>query len=226
MKIKIILGFCFVSLLQLHVVNAQSPNDLLTLKNMNHGLLNQLVMQEVNAIRQAKGVDALDSNKVLHDLSVQYHSTFEFRRFNKPTSIERRIKRAVHDDARKKGFTGGIVVPVCGQYYALDYDGKSDFFYNKADEKTELKMYYGPKSKSKRKDVEVKPIPHHTYQSFAKAIVKNLNSENKKQLFKEAYKWGEVHLQWHYKSLYRNHKIPKIKAIFILSGYETALIRD
>lgn len=205
---------------------AQSPTDALTLKNMNHKLLNSLVREEINILRAQKKVPPMDTNTVLQSLCKQYQSNFENRRFNKPSLIEKKILRSVYSDSKKRGFTGGIITPIAGEYYALDYDGKSEFFYDKEDEQTALKLFYGPKKKSERTSKNTKAIPYHTYQSFAKALVANLVSNNKKELYKESYRWSEVHLQWHYKSLHKNHQIPVIKAVILLAGYQTALMRD
>jgi len=61
--------------------------------------------------------------------------------------------------------------------------------------------------------------------SFAKQLLSNLESDNKKNLYSKSYKWGGLHLQWYYKSINKN-KIPQIKMIFILGGYQTAGMWD
>ena len=97
--------------------------------------------------------------------------------------------------------------------------------YNKSDTDTEFHLFYGEKPKKRDKDKSRLEIPHHSYLSFAKQLLSNLESDNKKNLYSKSYKWGGLHLQWYYKSINKN-KIPQIKMIFILGGYQTAGMWD
>lgn len=197
----------------------------LTLKNYDAEILNTELLKEVNRIRAKRDINPLTQQEGLDKLPKIYQSELEFRRFSNSSSIERKVSKTLYEKAKKQGFTGGLLLPICGQDYALDYDRKSDFFHDKDDTSTELHIFYGSKSKSKRKEEDVYPIPYHTYNSLAKSIVKNLNSENRKELFNPAYKWVAVHAQWDYKSLNKNSKVPYMKVIFIVGGFQTALMR-
>jgi hypothetical protein len=135
------------------------------------------------------------------------------------------MDRTIYDKKELKKLDASLLLPICGEYYGVNYIEGKEFFFDEEDTDTDLHLFYGPRSKSKRRNADTSPIPYHTYEEFAKKFFDNMESERKKELFNKAYKWGAVKLQWNYKSLYKN-KIPKIKAVFILSGYQTALIRD
>tara|TARA_Y100000766_G_C18833018_1_gene569044 strand:+ start:447 stop:1160 length:714 start_codon:yes stop_codon:yes gene_type:complete len=196
----------------------------LGVKTLNHTLLNETVFKLVNNKRRKKGLDALNYASALNKVSLQFQDKLELRRFTNTSSIERKIGRTLYNKTKSAGFDGGLVVPVVGEYEALDYDGKSEFFYNRNEKQSEFKLFYGKKPRKSELNPSRTEIQPLDYYNFAKKILKKLESENKKELYSKAYKWGGVHLQWYYKSL-NKRKIPQIKMIFILGGYATAGMR-
>lgn len=196
----------------------------LGVKTLNHTLLNETVFKLVNNKRRKKGLDALTYASALNKVSLKFQDKLELRRFANTSSIERKISRTLYNKTKSAGFDGGLVVPVVGEYEALDYDGKSEFFYNRNEKQSEFKLFYGKKPRKSELNPSRTEIQALDYYSFAKKILKKIESENKKELYSKAYKWGGVHLQWYYKSL-NKRKIPQIKMIFILGGYATAGMR-
>ena len=201
-----------------------AKTEKLGIQTLNHNLLNKIVFQLVNKKRQKKGLDSLEYTTALNKVSHAFQDKLELRRFTNTSSIERKINRTLYSQTKNAGFDGGLVVPVVGESEALDYDGKSEFFYNKNNKKSEFKLFYGKKPRKSELNPSRKEIQALDYYSFAKTILKKLESENKKELYSKAYKWGGLHLQWYYKSL-NKRKIPQIKMVFILGGYATAGMR-
>lgn len=196
----------------------------LSINNLNNNHLNSIVLQLVNVKRRKKGLDTLAQTPALNEVSLKFQDKLELRRFSNSSSIERKINRTLYYKTKSAGFNGGLVIPVVGEFEALDYDGKSEFFYDKEDKKTEFKLFYGKKPRRSELNPIRKEIQALDYYSFARKILKKLESENKKQLYSKSFKWGGLHLQWHYKSL-NKRKIPQIKMIFILGGYATIGMR-
>ncbi len=196
-------------------------NKLLSVNGFDEDLMNDLVFSLVNKERIRKGVEVLDKEETLSAVAKEYQSKFEFRRFKNVGKIERKVERKLVLKTRDLGFKGGLVLPVVAQEEAIDYKNGKLFFYDKKDFKTEFHLFYGEKPRKTDKDKTRAEIPHHSYLSFAKDLLQNLASKNKKNLYSKSYKWGGLHLQWYYKSINKK-KIPRIKMIFILGGYQTA----
>ena len=201
-----------------------AKTEKLSVKTLNNKLLNETVFQLVNLKRRKKGLDVLTFTSALNKVSLKFQDKLELRRFTNTSSIERKIGRTLYNKTKNAGFDGGLVVPVVGEYEALDYDGKSEFFYDKNEKQSEFKLFYGKKPRKSEPNPFREEIQALDYYSFGKKILKKLESENKKELYSKAYKWGGIHLQWYYKSL-NKRKIPQIKMIFILGGYATAGMR-
>lgn len=226
MKIKLLLSFAIIICAGFHPEPIQqSASQPLTLDGTDHELLNKIVFEYVNELRVKKGKTVLEHDTQLLEIAEEYQTEFQFRRFHDPSRYERKMDRTIYDKKAKRKIDASLLLPICAQYHAIDYTEGKEFFFDDEDTDTELHLFYGPRSKSKRKDAVITPIPYHSYKSFAKKLIDNMESERKKELLNKAYKWGAVKLQWNYKTLYKN-RIPKIKAVFILAGYQTALIRD
>lgn len=207
-----------------YIYKKSAKEKLLGVKTLDHNLLNKIVFQLVNKKRQKKGLDSLKFSLELSKISLNFQDKLELRRFTNTSSIERKINRTLYSKTKKGGFDGGLVIPVIAESEALDYNGKSEFFYNKISKNSEFKLFYGKKPRKSELNpsrVEIKALD---YYSFAKKLLKKIESENKKELYSKAYKWGGLHLQWYYKSL-NKRKIPQIKMIFILGGFATAGMR-
>ena len=203
----------------------QSENQLLSVRSFDEQVMNNLIFRLVNEKRVKKGLEALEHEPALSSVAKQYQSKLEFRRFRYPEKIERKIERKLSFKTRRLGFKGGLVLPIVGQGNAIDYKKGADFFYDKKENDTEFHLFYGDKPRKKDKDKFRAGIPHHSYLSFAKNFLKGLESKNKKKLYSKSYKWGGLHLQWYYKSINKK-KIPQLKMIFILGGYQTSGMWD
>lgn len=207
-----------------NALQATSSTEKITVRSFDHTLLNKTVFSLVNEKRIKKGLDTLEYTAALNDVAIKYQDELEFRRFKNTPSIERKINKSLYQRTRKAGFDGGLVLPVVGEYEALDYDGKKEFFLNKSNNESEFKLFYGKKPRKSEANPTRQPIEALNYDAFSKKILKKLESENRKQLYSKVYKWGGLHLQWYYKSL-NKRKIPQIKMVFLLGGYATAGMR-
>tara|TARA_B110000211_G_C14077221_1_gene552759 strand:+ start:1174 stop:1854 length:681 start_codon:yes stop_codon:yes gene_type:complete len=203
----------------------KNTDELLSVRGFDEQVMNDLIFNLVNNKRVAKGLEVLKYETALSTVAKQFQSKFEFRRFKYPEKIERKIERKLALKTRNLGFKGGLVLPIVGQGAGVDYKKGEDFFYDKKETETEFHLFYGNKPKKKDKDKSRVEIPHHTYLSFAKAFLKKLDSKNKKKLYSKSYKWGGLYFQWYYKSINKK-KIPQMKMIFILGGYQTAGMWD
>ena len=201
-----------------------AKTEKLSVNNLKNELLNTTFFRLVNDKRRKKGLDTLVYTTALNKVSFKFQDKLELRRFSNSSSIERKINRTLYNRTKNEGFDGGLVIPIVGEFEALDYDGKSEFYYNKEDKQSEFKLFYGKRPKRSELNPSRKEIEVLDYYSFARTILKQLESENKKNLYSKAFKWGGLHLQWYYKSL-NKRKIPQIKMIFILGGYATAGMR-
>lgn len=205
-------------------VFSSNSEEKLTLRTLNHYKLNHVLFGLINEKRTKKGLDTLEYKSSLCEVAIKYQDEFEFRRFKNTPSIERKINKSLYEKTKKAGFDGGLVLPVVGEFNALAYDGKQEFFLDKNNKSSEFKLFYGKKPRKSEVNPVREEIEALDYFTFAKQVLKNLNSENKKQLYSKVYKWGGLHLQWHYKSL-NKRKIPQIKMVFLLGGYATAGMR-
>lgn len=212
------------ALFEIELNYSSVKKEKLSIRNLNNNLLNSIVLQLVNAKRKRKGLDTLAHTPALSKVSLSFQDKLELRRFSNSSSIERKINRTLYHKTKNAGFDGGLVIPVVGEFEALDYDGKSEFFYDKENKNSEFKLFYGKKPRKSELNHSRREIQALNYYSFARKILKRLESENKKNLYSKAFKSGGLHLQWYYKSL-NKRKIPQIKMIFILGGYATAGMR-
>lgn len=198
-----------------------SHNSDLTVAEFNENLLNSLVFNLVNKRRVEKGLDSLVYNEALSTVCRKYQSKFEFRRFTSPEKVEKKIERSLHAETQKLGFKGGLVLPLVEQSNGIAYDDGELYFFNKKDKETEFHLFYGTKPKKKDEDQDRDEIPHHSYLSFANEMLDGLSVSHRKKIYSKSYKWGGLHLQWYYKSINKN-RIPQMKMIFVLGGYQTA----
>lgn len=199
----------------------QSADADLSVKDYNEHLLNTVVFDLINTQRVEKGLDSLVFEEALSTASRKFQSKFEFRRFTTPEKVEKKIDRTLHAETKKLGFKGGLVLPIAAQSNGIAYDEGQLYFFNKKDTETEFHLFYGVKPKKKDVNQDRDEIPHHSYTSFAKDMLENLSASHKKKIFSKSYKWGGLHLQWYYKSMNKN-RIPQMKMILVLGGYQTA----
>lgn len=216
----ILIVVCFGFVMKSNVGDLD-PNADLSVKNYDERLLNKLVFNLINKNRVEKGLEALDYEEALSTACRKYQSKFEFRRFTTPEKVEKKIDRDLHAQTKKLGFKGGLVMPVVAQSNGIAYDEGQLYFFNKKDTETEFHLFYGQKPKKKDPNQDRDEIPHHTYASFAKELIENLSASHRKKIYSKSYKWGGLHLQWYYKSMNKN-RIPQMKMILVLGGYQTA----
>ena len=201
-----------------------AKTETLGVRTLNNTLLNKTILFLINKKRKKKGLEVLKYDSSLNQVSIKYQNDLEFKRFKNVGSVERKITRTLYIRTKKAGFNGGLVIPIAAECEAMDYDGKTEFFVNKNAKDSEFKLFYGKKPKKSETNPMREVVKPLNYYSLAKKLIKSLDSENKKEFYSKAYKWGGMHLQWYYKSL-NKRRMPKIKMVFLLGGYATAGIR-
>ncbi len=203
---------------------ASSLSDqVLSFKNTDRELLNATVFHLINQQRQQKKLDSLSFSAALFQVAKDFQNQLEFKTFNDPKKVDSKVNLKLEEYTKKAGFEGGLVMGISAQNKALNYDGKSEFFFDKTDKTNEFPLYYGNlKQKKQGKDLTL--IPVYTYREFAQNLIKNLPAESLKQLNNKAYQHIGVYLQWNYKSLEKN-QIPQIKLLCIIGGFQTVGMR-
>ena len=215
----------FLGFIGIGTTQVENTNQLLSVRGFDEQVMSDLIFKLINEKRIKKGLEVLKHEAALSSVAKEFQSKLEFRRFKDPEKIERKIERRLAHRTRRLGFKGGLVLPIAGQGNAINYKKGEVFFYDKKETETEFHLFYGNKPKKKDKDKIRVEIPHHSYLSFAQNFLKELESKNKKKLYSKSYKWGGLHLQWYYKSINKK-KIPQMKMIFILGGYQTSGMWD
>lgn len=214
----------YILLLPLILGFVNQADNHIGVKTFDTALLNDLVMQKINKKRVKKGLSAFVLDEHLSDLCLQYNSEFEGRNYKNTSSIERKIEKTLYTKAKKKGFKGGLILPIVADAHAMDFNDQNDFFSDKLQTTSEFKLFEGKKPAKSNKNYDYIEIKSLSYSVFADKILNELTSENKKQLYSKAFKWAGLHLQWHYKSLFKR-KLPRVKMICIVGGYQTAGMR-
>lgn len=199
--------------------------DEITPTHLDAKLVNNLLIGLINQKRIAKGLDTLEVNESLNTVCRRIQSKLEFRSFQHPDKIERKINKDLYKATRSEGFDGGLVLPVACQYNGINYKAGKAFYFDKKDESTEFQLFYGEKPRKKDLDQEVKSIDLYDYNQFAEDFLANISSSNQKYLYSKSYKWIGVQTMWYYKSIHKK-KIPQIKVVFILGGFQTAGMWD
>lgn len=199
-------------------------DERVAIKTFDVEILKQLIFDKVNETRVKKGVKALVIDDKLDELCLKYNNGFEGRNFKNTSSIERKIERTLFAKAKRKGFKGGLIMPIVGDAHAMDFNEKGEFFLDKLQTDSEFMLFAGKKPKKSDVDYQYREIESLTYAQFADRILRELTSENRKQLYSKAFKWTGFHLQWYYKSLYKR-RLPRVKMICIVGGYQTAGMR-
>ncbi len=197
----------------------------LTLADTDPELLNATVFHAINKMREQKGKEAFIYSPELQKLVTSYMSKVENKNFANGEIIRKKFLKTILKEAKEKGFKGTLVDLNVLQAQAIHYNNKI-FFYNKKDASTELHLFYGERPAKQDKKQDREAIPHYTYKGFAENLVSTLlklDAENKTT--SKAYKFSACVLQWDYSSLYKN-KIPQIKLIQIVGGFQTDLIKD
>lgn len=204
-------------------VNLSGANQSLSFKTYDAQLMNLTLAAYINEMREQKKLDSLQHSSPLQVSARYFQDLLEFKNFQNDEKHNAKINAKLLEQTKKNGFKGELVYSISGQSSALKYDGKSDFFYDKLDEQTEFKLFYGTPA-LKKQGAELKAIEVLDYQQFAQQIFRELSSDQQKILLSKTYQFQGIHLQWNYKTLEKK-MIPQIKYLIILGGFQTAGIR-
>lgn len=198
-----------------------TKNDLLTLENTDHNLLNEVVLAHINLNRAERNLSPLLLNSSLYHLAQQSQFSLEFRPFKDVKKTQSKINKSLREKLKLTAYKGRLAESVAIQHNAINYKKGEAFFHLKGDKTNKLGLYYGAKKDLKNPQTTVKKIPNYTYDQFAQAMLNTLSSKQKKILYSSTYQDIGLQLNWYYKSLHKR-KIPQLKMVAILGGYITA----
>ena len=196
-----------------------------TLADTDAELLNAAVFHAVNEMRSQKGKLPFQYSPELQKLVNVYLSKVENKSFISGEAIGKKFAKSILKDAKEKGFKGTLVDLNAVQTQAIAYNNKT-FFYNKKDVSTDLHLFYGERPAKTDKNQEREAIPFYTYKTFAEnAVAQLLKLDEENKVTSKAYKFSACVLQWDYNSLYKS-RIPQIKMLQIVGGFQTDLIKE
>jgi hypothetical protein len=190
------------------------------------GLLNACVFFTLNQYRLNKKRKAFVYSPELEKVAynyVQIQSSYKFRYYQNERD---KLFKGLETVTKIFGFPGTLVDANAAYPYALNYEGKKDFYYDRKDSVTKTKLYYGKKTKSKDKNTIRELIPNETYLSLAKKIVRKWSSRSDKKRSKSrAYTYMACYVDIDERTLNRR-RIPQIKAVQIFGGYRIDITEE
>jgi hypothetical protein len=196
-----------------------------TLADTDAELLNAAVFHAVNKMRSQKGKLPFQHSPELQKLVNVYLSKVENKSFVSGEAIRKKFLKSILKDAKERGFKGTLVDLNALQTQGIAYNNKT-FFYNKKDVSTDLHLFYGERPAKTDKNQEREAIPFYTYKTFAEsAVAQLLKLDEENKVTSKAYKFSVCVLQWDYNSLYKS-RIPQIKMLQIVGGFQTDLIEE
>lgn len=193
--------------------------------DVDQDLLNATVFFMMNKVRKKRHRSKFDHCKGLALIShnfIKQFSVFKFRRLkNNNARVSKILPMAFREVHIKKGLSRGIVeMP-----YLVDYKWGKSFHYDEDDTETDLKMYYGTDVDPEEGEVKT-PIPMHTYTSFADRLVNNMFvGFTSRYMRSKSYSMAACYVEVDQKSIHKKHKIPRARAIILLSGKRVAMIK-
>jgi hypothetical protein len=203
-----------------------AANEELIPYNIDQELLNATVFFMFNKIRKQKHRTELEFSPQLELAAYNFIKQYSVFKFKKLKNNNARISKILPFLFKKLNIKQGVSKGLVVLPQLVDYKFGKRFYYDKEDEETDLKMYYGRKiDADKEEEGLVKiPIPTYTYYSFAEKLVRDLMSSFPSRFAKsKSYEKAACYLAVDEKSLYKR-KIPRARAIIILSGKRTAQV--
>jgi hypothetical protein len=194
------------------------------LLELDQELLNAAVFFTINKYRKKIGRAPLRYSKELDVMAHNYINSYSRNSF-KPTKKNRdRIIKTIRFSAKKAQFRGGLLQTNVAVPYMIDYRKNRTYHYDKKNEETDLKLFYGSRPTGEDTTAHIVPIPLHSYASFADGLVKSWFSKwGRRNSRSKAFSYGAVHIELDKNSLFKN-RIPNAKAIQMMGGKRTGLL--
>ncbi len=193
-----------------------SPLDELKFSTFDESILRTLFVNEINEYRTKKGNSSLAENNDLQLVARQIQSELEFKPFRNAKKIRAKINKRLPQKITEVKYKGGLSTNISSQFNALKFNKKELFFRDKTDSTSWSRLYRGSKKNRTA-------LLSFTYKEFVNEVFTTLKKKKKKVLFSESFQDIGLLFQWDYKSLHKK-KIPTIKLVVILGGYQTATI--
>lgn len=172
-----------------------------------------------NKYRSSKKKEPLKYSSELHRVAYNYSNINSYRRFINNKKNLSRVLRGLPKICKIFHFKGSLVNANIACPFAIDFNPKKKFYFDRHDEETIAQLFYGRKPKSKYSDKKKVTVPLETYQSFAEKLVKEWQGRKSKRKTKsKAYEYMACYVIVEPKTV-RKRRIPRAKAIQIFGGY-------
>ena len=182
-------------------------------------LLNASVFFATNKYRSSKNKEPLKYSLELHKVAYNYAAFNHYKRFINNKKNNTKILKGLLSVCRTFHFTGSLVNANIAYPYAVDFNSKRKFYFDRKDEETVTQLFYGKRPKSKYYNKKKEPVLLDTYQSFAEKLVKEWHGRaTKKKTKSKAYEYMACYIIVEPKTV-RKRRIPRARAIQIFGGY-------
>ncbi|PJA07349.1 MAG: hypothetical protein COX70_07050 [Flavobacteriales bacterium CG_4_10_14_0_2_um_filter_32_8] len=190
---------------------------------INEELLNATVFFMINEKRKHSHRSELEFSSELELTAYNFIKQFNVFKFKRLKNNNAKVSKILPAAFKKLNIKNGLSKGLVAMPQLVDYQFGKRYYYDKSDEATDLQLFYGKKISPKDiENGELKiAIPTYTYFSFAEKLVNDFFSGFTGRYAKsKSYTLAACYLEIDKNSLYKN-KIPRAKAIFILSGKRT-----
>ncbi len=198
-----------------------SPSDLSTPfdpLNIDQEKLNAAVFMAINEQRRRHRRQPLHYHSKLDILAFQYCSQLSRGKFNPTRSNSRRMEKYLYLASKKVGFGMGYTTVITNRVQLIRYNASKDYFYYRKDTETDLHLFYGHYSQVRDSAAVLEPIPYHTYESLAKAIVKQaFRGKNARKMSLHQYSYLACWIYPIERSI-GGRSIPEAKMMIVLGG--------
>ncbi|UTW64579.1 hypothetical protein KFE98_10700 [bacterium SCSIO 12741] len=207
----------------LHKSDLDIPVDPL---DIDQEKLNAALFLAINERRKRLHRSSLIYSPTLDILTFQYCSQLSRSKFNPSSANVKRMEKYLYLASRKVGFDLGYITAVTNRVKLMNYNGSKDYFYYSKDTDTDLHLFYGKRTDVRDSSKVLEPVPYHTYNSLARAIIKQ--SFRGKQARKLRIKQYSRMACWIYpiERSIDGRSIPEAKIMIVLGGSRLAEIEE
>jgi len=186
----------------------------------DYNYLNELVIEKINAKRQLRNEVLLARQSALDETALYLTRDLKLSRLQRLMSDRRVMQKKVALISWKKGYPNNLLMVIVTMNHAVNYDG-GKFYFDKKDTETTSHLYYGDKPSKKEMEkpgFRLVPVKDFTYDQLAEMIShKFLIDKRSFKCLNAGYDLVGCSCIIEQRTL-NHHKIPMIKAVFILGG--------
>ena len=195
-----------------------SGGDEITPSDMDFDLLEAMLFEQINEYRKRKRKNGLKYSEDLQLINNNYTKQFSYRKFNGMSSSSPKLNKSLRLIIPKTTFYGRIANMFSGHVAIVDYKGRKQFYYEKKDDETDYRLFYGKRSHLKDSTIKVVPIPLLSYEEFAQYVMKKVfKGRGKREMKSSAYTHMACEVFVIEKTLFRK-KIPMAVVVITFGG--------